>query len=98
MHFYNSQDNGDRFFMVPKDDGFEEIKLSGQAAEGLVKMNSEKRNETFDLRFIKGMLIGFCTVKKVKDFKSYKDLDELNSVLLKGKVYPLKNQGNYYIV
>lgn len=41
MHFYNSQDNGDRFLMVPKSDGFEEIKLSGQAADGLMKLNKK---------------------------------------------------------
>lgn len=94
MHFHNSQDNGDRIFMVPKDDGFEEMKLSGQAAEGLVKMNREKRNDKYDLRFFKGMLIGFFTVKKVKEFKAKEDIGEAASVLMKGIFYPQRFKKN----
>lgn len=73
--------------MVPRGEGFAEIKLPAQAVEGLIKLNRGKRDEQFDLRFMKGMLIGFCTVKKIKEYNGNEDIDESVSALMKGIIY-----------
>lgn len=70
--------------MISKGAVCEEIKLNSQAVNGLIKINKEKPGENFDLRFLKGILIGFCTVKTVKGFKSNDDIDEAVLELIKG--------------
>lgn len=67
------QDNGDRYFMAQKGNDFEEIRLPAKAVNGLRKMNEQKRCESFDVAFLKAMLIGFCTLKKIKEQESIDD-------------------------
>lgn len=43
-----------------------EFKLPVKAVNGLRKMNELKRSEQFDVAFLQAMLIGFCTLKKIK--------------------------------
>lgn len=44
-----------------------EIWLQSHAVSGLVMMNKNKISQRFDSVFIKAILIGFCTVKKIKE-------------------------------
>lgn len=64
------QGNGDRAFMIANKDSFEEVWLNSQAVDGLIKMNKKKRDKQSDLVFLKALLIGFCTLKAIKDEKS----------------------------
>lgn len=57
------QNNGDRRFMAQTG---EEFLLPSKAVNGLLKMNQFKRSEPFDGAFLKAMLIGFCTLLKIK--------------------------------
>lgn len=84
---FKLQFNGDREFMAVKGDSYEEVKLKGKAAEGLVKMNKEKRGEIHDLRFLKGLMIGFLSVQKIKEFVANEDIGEALLNLFKGRYY-----------
>ena len=64
------QVNGDREFMIGNEDSFEEVQLKSAAVDGLIKMNKKKREKQFDLVYLKALLIGFCTLKTIKDEKS----------------------------
>lgn len=55
------------------DDNFKEIRLPALAVKGLLNLS---RNEMNDLRFVKALLIGFCTVNEIKKCKTIKDIDE----------------------
>lgn len=84
MHLYNTQDNGDRCFMAPKGDGFKEVRLPAKVVNGLLKMNELKRSDQFDVPFLKAVLIGFCTMKKIQEI-GYINEEVFNVV--KGKIY-----------
>lgn len=82
--------------MFAKENGFEEIALSGMAVEGLVKMNEgNKRDGAFDLRFVKAMLIGFCTIKKVKVMKEEADIGYEILATMKGTLDTTANISIY---
>lgn len=92
---FKLQFNGDSEFMAVKGDSYEEVKLKGKAAEGLVKMNEEKLGEKHDLRFLKGLMIGFLSVQKIKEFVTSEDIGEAILILIKGNylfiiVYDIK--------
>lgn len=80
------QGNGDRYFMVSKGDNFQEIRLTAQAAGGLMKMNEAKKDKCYDLRFLKGMMIGFLTVKTIKDMNATADIDEGYLAIMKSTI------------
>lgn len=74
-------------FMFVTENGFEEITLSGMAVEGLIKMNEGmKRDKTLDLRFVKAMLIGFCTIKQVKVMKEQAEIGMGILTTMKGRI------------
>lgn len=52
--------------MVAHGDDFKEIGLSKKAVEGLKNMNKNKRGTQFDALFLKALIIGFCTIRKIK--------------------------------
>lgn len=56
--------------MAEEGDKFVEIRLPAKVVIGLRNMNEHKRSERFDVVFLKAMLIGFCTLKKIKDSDS----------------------------
>lgn len=60
------QANGNRYFMVPIGDNFKEIGLSAKVVDGLIKINKCKPNEKYDCGFLKGLLIGFCSIPKIQ--------------------------------
>lgn len=66
--------------MVLRTDGSSK-EIPTMVVNGLVKMNKQ---EIADLRFIKGLLIGFCTVDKIKKNISIEDVDEGVLTLIKG--------------
>lgn len=67
MVFCFIKENGDRYFIT--ENGVE-IRLPAKAVNGLRKMNELKRSEQFDVAFLQAMLIGFCTLKKIKTGES----------------------------
>lgn len=73
IHIFIAQVNGDREFMIGNEDSFEEVRLKSTAVDGLIKMNKKKREKQFDLVYLKALLIGFCTLKTIKDEKSSSD-------------------------
>lgn len=86
------QDNGDRYFMVQNGDEFEEILLPFKAVNGLHKMNELKRSEQFDVAFLKAMVIGFCTMRNVKESGR---IDKKFRGVIEGLLNFLSNQLNY---
>ena len=62
-------------------DGFKEVWLSAHAVDGLSKMNKKKPGEMYDTIFMKAMLIGFCTMKMIKENDA---IDEGILQLIKG--------------
>lgn len=66
MHFVDTQDNGDRCFMAAKADTFVEMRLPAKVVNGLLLMNEKKPSQEFDVGFLKAMLIGFCSMKTIK--------------------------------
>lgn len=52
--------------MVANGDGHKEIALSSTAVAVLSDLNKKKRDEKFDFHFLTALLIGFCTIKKIK--------------------------------
>lgn len=74
--------NGNRYFMIAKDNGFIEIGLAENAVNGLINMNKHKRGENFDIIFLKAMLVGFCSSKTIKEVET---IDEGIMDLIKGK-------------
>lgn len=77
--------NGDRAFLVPNgnDNGFIEVWLTAHAAIGLVKMNKKRTGQQYDTVFLKALLIGFCTIKKIKEAEP---IDDGILALIKGKL------------
>lgn len=69
--------NGDRFFMISNGNDFKEIGLSAQAVAGLIIANKYKSDEKFDCGFLKGLLIGFCSILKLKASDEFQDLVKL---------------------
>lgn len=67
IFLFNIKDNGDRCFMAQKGNEFKEIRLPAKAVDGLLMMNEKKRSQKFDVAFLKALLIGFCTLKKIKE-------------------------------
>lgn len=65
--FFCVQDNGNRFFMLLKPGGFDEIGLSAKAVKGSIKMNTTHRHKPFDSLFLKALLVGFCSMKGIKE-------------------------------
>lgn len=63
------------------------IRLPAKAVTGLLMMNEKKRSKKFDISFLKAMLIGFFTLKKIKENAS---MDEGILEIVKGK-------SNYFI-
>lgn len=60
------QANGDRRYMIEGENGFEEVWLKERAVTGLLKMNKKKPEQAFDLIFLKALLIGLCSIQKIK--------------------------------
>lgn len=54
-------------------DGFKEVWLLAQAVTGLVKLNKKKTSEQHDMVFTKALLIGLCTIKKIKESERIED-------------------------
>lgn len=74
--------NGNRYFMIAKDTVFFEIGLAENAVKGLIHMNKHKRGDNSDIVFLKAMLVGFCSSKKIKEDET---IDEGIMELIKGK-------------
>lgn len=53
--------------MIASGTTFKEIWIQSKAVTGLIKMNKKKTNEQFDLVFLKALLVGLLTIKKIKD-------------------------------
>lgn len=54
-----------------------------------MKMNEAKKDKCYDLRFLKGMMIGFLTVKTIKEMKATADIDEGYLAIIKGMIIPI---------
>lgn len=78
--------NGNRYFMIREDDGFIEIGLAENAVNGLLHMNKHRQGENFDIIFLKAMLVGFCSGKKIKESGK---IDEEVMDLIKGRLHKL---------
>lgn len=59
--------------MIESGNDFKEIWLSSQVVSGLLQMNKKRSTEQYDLLFIKALLIGLCTMKKIKDKEPIED-------------------------
>lgn len=55
----------------------------------IFKMNEAKKDKCYDLRFLKGMMIGFLTVKTIKEMKPTADIDEGYLAIIKGMIIPI---------
>lgn len=52
--------------MCKDGDRYKEIWLAVRVVKGLQQLN-DKKNAKLDLKFLMGLLIGFCTVKTIKE-------------------------------
>lgn len=71
--FCSKQGNGDRAFKIKtSDDCYEVIQLSKRPVDGLITLNTGKKrdNVRIDKYFLKGLLIGVCTLNGIKDNES----------------------------
>lgn len=55
-----------RYFMAPNDGGFKQVGLSPKGVETCTKFNRLKPDKKFDSIFLKALLIGFCSIDKIK--------------------------------
>lgn len=53
--------------MIADGDDFKQILVTSLAVSGLLKLNKKNPSQQFDLRFLKGLLIGLHGIKKIKD-------------------------------
>lgn len=78
------QANGDRAFKVQVERTFKEVLLSARLVNGCSNLNQTRRNDsTADKIFLKGLLIGICTVKRIKSSPTF---DEGILDFIKGKI------------
>lgn len=74
---YVKKERKDRAYLVRVDGVFQEIKLSAQLMNGLILFNGTPRRENvaLDKSFIKGLLIGVCTINVIRKEKNiHKDI------------------------
>ena len=82
--FIFDQANGDRAFKVQAGRTFKEVLLSARLVNGCCNLNQTRRNDiTADKIFLKGLLIGICTVKRIKSSTTF---DEGILEFIKGKI------------
>lgn len=65
--------NGDRSYKIELEKGFKDIELPARAVNGLLKLNTEKRESSaVDKNFLKVLLIAICKIKRIRtlDFDS----------------------------
>lgn len=67
---------------------FDEVKLPAAAVHCLQKMNEKKRDEKYDCSYLKALLVGFCTMKGIKNDGGI--IDKYHGVIT-GKIIHLKN-------
>lgn len=91
------QENGNRFFMITNENDFKEIGLSAKAAGLLMNANKHKPDEKFDCNFLKGLLIGFCSIPKIKANEVIEDaVLVLMKELFEWRVGPNKHRINRF--
>lgn len=67
--------------------GHKQIVLSSRVVVGLCDLNQQKRSEEFDSVFLKALLIGFYTIKKIKNNEAVDDgISELIKNLFEWRV------------
>ncbi|XP_031626207.1 uncharacterized protein LOC116342655 [Contarinia nasturtii] len=64
---FKRNDKGDRAFQIRTQNGLEEITLSARAVNGLIKLNENRDDEGKDKTFLKALLIGIYTLKRIKE-------------------------------
>lgn len=69
--------------MAQKGDEFKEVRLPAKVVNGLLQLNEKRRSKQFDLPFLKALLVGFCTVKKIQEHGS---IDEEIVNVAKGNI------------
>lgn len=84
------QASGDRAFKIEIHGEFKEVLLSARVVMGLVTLNGKKRNDMkTDKVFLKALVIGVCTLKRVKESPS--PFDEGIVQFVKGNILNLSN-------
>lgn len=59
--------------MIANGDTSTEVWLKSQAVDGLLKMNKKKPDVQFDLVFLKALLIGCCSIKRIREDETIDD-------------------------
>ncbi|XP_031638193.1 uncharacterized protein LOC116350529 [Contarinia nasturtii] len=73
---FKKHESGDRGYIVKLQGKMTQIQLSARAVNGLIKFNTERRNDVgIDKKFLKALLIGICTLKRIKESVSMFDID-----------------------
>lgn len=77
------------------DKDFNEIWLASHAIAGLLKLNKKKASEQFDCLFLKALLVGLCSSKKIKEVAT---IDNGILELTKGKIISFQMKNFFLIV
>lgn len=70
--------------MVPNGNEFVEMKVPAKAVNALLSVNKKATDERLDVAYLKTILIGFCTLKKIQESES---IDEGVLEVVKGNIY-----------
>lgn len=65
---FSRNHKGDRVFKINVLEEIKEVHLSATAGKHLIKLNREQRDGNANTLFLKGLVLGVCTIKRFRDF------------------------------